>query len=77
MKGIVQNKLLGWVEGGIRAMLGDIAVFADNLYSLFVIVCLIGIYLSMIGDKEKGARISSISFLSYLIVKVMADVYAK
>lgn len=73
----IQRKLSSWVEGGIKIILGDIAGFADSLYPISVVVCLIGIYVSMTGDKRKGARMSSLSFLTYLIVKVMSNVYGR
>lgn len=73
----IQRKLSNWIEGGIKIILGDVAEFADSLYPIFVVVCLIGVYVSMAGDKRKGARMSSLSFLTYLIVKVMSNVYGK
>lgn len=76
-KNFLQDKLLEWLDKGIVTVLGDIAEFADSLYPVFVITCLIGIYLKMFGAEEKGAKMSSISLLSYLIVKVMANVCGK
>lgn len=71
----MQSSFFKWLEKSIFTIIGDIAIFAEGIYPLFVVVCLLGIYVSMAGDKEKGARMSSLSFLSYLIIRVMANVY--
>lgn len=70
----LQEKWGLWVEGVFKTILGDVAELADSFYPVFIITCLIGIYISMTGSK-KGSQISSISFISYLIVKVMASAY--
>lgn len=75
--GFVQKKILSWIEGGIKTVLLDIALFADSLYPIFVVICIIGVYLSMAGDKKRGGRLSSTSIIIYLIVKVMASAYGK
>lgn len=70
----LQEKFSLWTEGVFKTIFKDVANLADTFYPLFIIVCLIGIYLSMAGSK-KGSKISSISFISYLIVRVMASAY--
>lgn len=46
----------------------------EGLYPLFVIVCIIGLFLNMAGVEKKGKQISSMSFLLYLIMKVISSV---
>ena len=70
----LQEKWSLWLEGVFKTMLGDVAELADSFYTVFILACLIGIYLTMSGSK-KGSKISSISFISYLIVRVMASAY--
>ena len=63
-----------WVEKSIITIINDIGELGSSLYPLFIITCIVGIYVNMAGAKQKGTQISSLSFLAYLILKVMASV---
>lgn len=52
----------------IGKKIGNVALSGE---SIFVIAAIIGVYLSMAGNKKLGTKISSISMLTYLIVKVV------
>lgn len=70
MKSII-NK---WLEKSTVTIISDIGVFGLSLYPVFVIACIIGVYLTMAGAKEKGVKLSSLSFIVYLLLKVMSSV---
>lgn len=70
----MKTKINNWLSQSIVLVINDFGKFGVSLYPLFVITCMIGIYISMSGSKEKGSKMSSISFLAYLILKVMASV---
>lgn len=63
-----------WIQKSTVTIINDVGIFGSSLYPLFIITCMIGIYMNMAGDKEKGVKISSMSFLTYLILRVMASV---
>lgn len=70
----LQDKFSLWIEGVYSTIFKDVAELADSFYPFFVIICIVGIYLSICGSK-KGSKISSISFISYLMVKVISSAY--
>ena len=70
MKSLLSN----FIDKSIVTIINDIGSFGASLYPLFVIICIIGVYMNMMGAKEKGTKISSLSFLTYLILKVMSSV---
>ena len=70
----MKSLLSKWAEKSIVIIINDIGKFGASLYPIFIILCIIGIYMNMAGAKERGTQISSISFISYLILKVMSSV---
>ena len=70
----LQDKFTLWVERVFKTIFKDVAELADSFYPVFIIVCLLGIFLTMTGNK-KGSKISSTSFISYLIVRVILSAY--
>lgn len=60
-----------WLEKSVTILISDVGKFGTGLYPIFVITCIIGVYLTMAGAKEKGIKMSSMSFLIYVLLKVM------
>lgn len=58
--------VLKWMGKGI----GNIALGGE---SLFVIAAMIGIYITMAGNKKLGTKISSISLISYVLIKAVTS----
>lgn len=71
---MIKEKLVSKIGKVLVAILSDIGGLVEGLYPLLMITCLIGLFLSMAGIEKKGKEISSISFLLYLIARVMASV---
>lgn len=46
-------------------------VIADDLVGVFIIGSMVGVLISMTGNKEIGTKVSSISFLAYLVIRVL------
>ena len=63
-----------WIDKSIATIISDIGSFGASLYPIFIIICIIGVYLTMAGAKEKGIKLSSLSFIIYLLMKVMSSV---
>lgn len=42
-----------------------------ELTPIFVIVAIIGIFITMVGYRKVGTRISSLSFLIYILLRVV------
>ena len=70
----MKSKINNWLSRSLILIISDVGKFGVSLYPLFVITCMIGVYINMAGSKEKGSKVSSISFLAYLILKVMESV---
>lgn len=43
----------------------------DSLTGIFIIVAMVGVFFSMAGEKKIGTKLSSLSFVIYLILKVI------
>lgn len=63
-----------FIEKSLVTIINDIGSFGASLYPIFIITCIAGVYINMAGAKQKGITISSMSFLTYLILRVMASV---
>lgn len=48
---------------------GDIA--ADEFVGIFIAAAMIGIFITMAGNKKVGTKVSSISILIYVLLKVL------
>lgn len=59
---------LGWIGKYIDKG-GD--VIADELIGVFIIGGMIGVFITMSGNKELGTKVSSISFLVYVAIKIL------
>lgn len=68
---------MSWLADKTQIALGFVGEIADFLQPLLVAICIIGIYCRMFGAKEVGAKMSSLSFFGYLILKVISNVYGK
>ena len=63
-----------WIDKSIATIISDIGSFGASLYPILIIICIIGVYLTMAGAKENGIKLSSLSFIIYLLMKVMSSV---
>jgi hypothetical protein len=48
-----------------------IKITADELLPLFMVIAMIGVLLTMAGWRRLGTKISSLSFITYIIIKVV------
>lgn len=62
------GSFFGWIGGKIAT---GIAGMVIELTPVFVVVCIIGIFISMSGNRKLGTKISSLSFMIYLLLKVI------
>lgn len=53
----------------------ELASYIGDLKYIFVIIAIIGLYLTMSGNREKGTKITSFSIITYLIVRVVFSSY--
>lgn len=59
----------------MNKILKSITAFFSNgiieLTPIFVVAAMVGILISMVGFKKLGTRISSLSFLIYILLRVV------
>lgn len=60
--------LFSWVGRGIAT---GIASSVIELTPVFTVICMIGIFITMSGNKKLGTKISSLSFIVYILLKVI------
>lgn len=49
--------------------------YANDLQSIFVLVAIVGIYCTMAGERKAGAKITSLSIITFLIARVVFAAY--
>lgn len=65
-------KIANWVTSKIGAgVIKGATITFTEFEALFIIAAMVGIYLTIMGNKKLGAKVSSISFISYLLLKVV------
>lgn len=65
------SSFVGWIaKGGLRG-LGKIG---DECTGLFIIVAIIGIYITMAGNKKLGTKVTSMDFIIYILLKAFSNV---
>ena len=62
------GSFFSWVGGKIAT---GIASMVIELTPVFVVICIIGVFISMSGNRKLGTKISSLSFMIYLLLKVI------
>ncbi len=48
----------------------------DGTYTIFIISGIVGMYFIMAGEKKIGTKITSLSLLIYLLIRVVIGAYA-
>lgn len=60
-------KVIEWIIEGVKTM----AIFLVDNNEIFVIVGIIGMMVVITGRKEEGTKITSASFIGYVIAKAV------
>lgn len=63
-------KFLTWVMKGVKVL----AAFLVDNNEIFVIVGVLGMIVVITGRKEQGTKITSASFIAYVIAKVVEGI---
>ena len=62
------GSFFAWIGGKIAT---GIASMVIELTPVFVVVCIIGVFISMSGNRKLGTKVSSLSFMTYLLLRVI------
>lgn len=58
--------------GTLLTVVGSgIGIATNELTPIFIVVAMIGVLLTMMGNKKWGTKLSSLSFFIYLLFKVV------
>lgn len=65
------GEFVGWIaKGGLRG----IGRIGNECTGIFIIIAIIGVYITMSGNKKLGTKITSLDFMVYIILKAFSNV---
>lgn len=65
------SSFVGWIaKGGLRGL----GKLGNECTGLFIIIAIIGIYITMAGNKKLGTKVTSMDFIIYILLKAFSNV---